>query len=125
MYSSETDFSRACGTSISTRNIAHKVMGQVISIRIKKIFYLLGTFIAKETGAPRCVWHFSETSRRKGTPDGVGGNLKRTADNITAQGHDITGQDEFVSLLKSSCPDIKVIGINKDADAEMKKIDDL
>ncbi|GBO02173.1 ERI1 exoribonuclease 3, partial [Araneus ventricosus] len=91
----------------------------------KKIFYLLGTFIARETGAFRCVWHFSETGHGKGAPDGVGGTLKRTADNIIAQGHDITGQDEFVSLLKSSCPGIKVIGINKDADAEMKKIDDL
>ncbi|GBN26713.1 hypothetical protein AVEN_56150-1 [Araneus ventricosus] len=87
----------------------------------KKLFYLLGTFVTKEIGAPRCVWHFSETSHGKGAPDGVGGDLKHTADNIIAQGH-IIGQDEFVSLLKSSCPGIKVIGIDKDADAQMKKL---
>ncbi|GBM80293.1 hypothetical protein AVEN_75205-1 [Araneus ventricosus] len=56
----------------------------------KKIFYLLETFIARETGAPRCVWHFSETGHGKGAPDVVGGTLKRTADNIIAQGYSWT-----------------------------------
>lgn len=42
------------------------------------------------------TWNYSESGHGKGAPDGVGGTLKRTADQLIAEGKDLaTFQDLF------------------------------
>jgi len=74
--------------------------GPTTQYRQKGHFYLLSTEIFKHFES--ATWHFSEAGHGKGAPDGVGGALKRNADNMVAQGHDITDARSFVDALKDS-----------------------
>lgn len=53
-------------------------------------------------GFRRGRWNFFEASHGKGAPDGVGGLLKRTADRLVSQGHDIGSAEDFYSALVDS-----------------------
>jgi len=52
------------------------------------------------------TWNFSQAGHGKGPMDGVGGTLKRMADEHVARGNDITSVGAFVSHLIVSCPGI-------------------
>ncbi|CAB3248809.1 unnamed protein product [Arctia plantaginis] len=47
-----------------------------------------------------------EPGHGKGAPDGVGGTLKRTADKVVAEGHDIVDLNSLKPILQSRCPSI-------------------
>lgn len=44
-------------------------------------------------------WNYSEAGHGKGAPDGVGGLLKRVADNVVATGNNVADFDSFFSVL--------------------------
>ncbi|KAI4804359.1 hypothetical protein KUCAC02_025989 [Chaenocephalus aceratus] len=53
-------------------------------------------------GFKRGTWNFFEASHGKGSPDGVGGLLKGTADRLVSQGHYIPSAEHLYSALVNS-----------------------
>lgn len=75
--------------------------GPTTQYRQKGNFYLLTTELVNR-GFKRGTWNFLEASHGKGAPDGVGGLLKRTADRLVSQGHDIGSAEDLYSALVDS-----------------------
>lgn len=48
----------------------------------------------------QATWNFHESGHGKGVPDGVGGALKRAANNLVLHGKDITNAASFVQSIK-------------------------
>ncbi|KAJ8888973.1 hypothetical protein PR048_008467 [Dryococelus australis] len=83
--------------------------------RNKKNFHLLGEYLKVRFPSVRSViWNFTEADHRKGALDGVGGYLKRTADNIISSGHDVNNINILHDILKEHYPNIKlwIIGVD-------------
>lgn len=78
----------------------------------KKMFYLMAKFITKQLNVENLRWIYSEPGHGKGAPDGVGGCLKRTADNLVAQGRDIPNFTTLVQELTENCSGIQVLSID-------------
>lgn len=80
--------------------------GPVTQYRNKRNFYLLTTlpFIL---GFKEVTWNFSEKAHGKGAPDGVGGAVKRTADQRVKMGADIQTPKELYEALQSTASAIK------------------
>ena len=57
------------------------------------------------------TWNYSEAGHGKGAPDGVRATLKRTADEIVAQGNDINNFDVFFNVIKSKINNILLFSI--------------
>ncbi|CAG6016108.1 unnamed protein product [Menidia menidia] len=55
-------------------------------------------------GFKRTTWNFFPTSHGKGAPDGIGGTVKRTADNLIVRWNDIVNGNVFHEMVgKSLC----------------------
>lgn len=67
-------------------------------------------------------WHYSEPGHGKGAPDGVGGTLKRTADKVVAEGHDIVDLNSLKPILQSRCPSILLFEVTTE---DISLMDDL
>ncbi|KAG5880778.1 hypothetical protein JTB14_015287 [Gonioctena quinquepunctata] len=50
------------------------------------------------------TWNYSEPGHGKGAPDGVGGTLKRSADQAVAEGKDVTDLNVLKNVLIQSVP---------------------
>ncbi|KAI0217102.1 hypothetical protein LSAT2_031001 [Lamellibrachia satsuma] len=48
-------------------------------------------------------WNFWEASHGKGAPDSIGGAIKRKADRLTSQGHDIPDAAHLYRALIRKC----------------------
>ncbi|KAI4800038.1 hypothetical protein KUCAC02_016575 [Chaenocephalus aceratus] len=75
--------------------------GPCTQYRQKGNFFLFSTELTN-CGFKRGTWNFFEASHGKGAPDGVGGLLKRTADRLVSQGHDIPSAEHLYSALVNS-----------------------
>ncbi|KAI4811884.1 hypothetical protein KUCAC02_014755 [Chaenocephalus aceratus] len=71
--------------------------GPCTQYRQKGNFFLFSTELMNR-GFKRGTWNFFEASHGKGAPDGVGGLLKRTADRLVSQGHDIPSAEPSDSI---------------------------
>ncbi|KAI4828352.1 hypothetical protein KUCAC02_022448 [Chaenocephalus aceratus] len=69
--------------------------------RQKGNFFLFSTELMNR-GFKRGTCNFFEASHGNGAPDGVGGLLKRTADRLVSQGHDIPSAEHLYSALVNS-----------------------
>lgn len=82
-----------------SKKTIHKVHflsdGPTTQYRNKNMFYLAVSVLAKELGIGSVSWHFSEKGHGKGAVDGIGGCLKRTADNLVGYGADIQNLNEL------------------------------
>ena len=67
--------------------------------RQKKNFYLFTTKLY-ELGFQGGTWNYSESGHGKGAPDGVGGSIKRCADQLIAQGTDLPHPISVYSEVK-------------------------
>lgn len=52
------------------------------------------------------TWNYLEAGHGKGAPDGIGGTCKCIADQIVAQGTDISNMKILMNTLESNCPGI-------------------
>lgn len=87
-----------------------------------KNVYLLRFYMKEKfPTVTECTWNFTEQGHGKGAPDGIGGYLKRTADQIVAQGTDITSLLSFYTNLQESTKKIKLWLVN---DSDIKKLDE-
>lgn len=75
--------------------------------------------LTKLANAKSLYWHYFEAGHGKGAPDGVGGCIKRTADNIVARGIDIPDLNTFMEQLKINCKGIKMFQVSE------KEIDEI
>ena len=58
------------------------------------------------------TWNFSESDHDKGAADGVGGAMKRMADENVAHGHDIVDASALYSCLKNTSTVTRIFWIN-------------
>ncbi|MES9884828.1 MAG: hypothetical protein ABW185_28615 [Sedimenticola sp.] len=85
--------------------------GPTTQYKQKGNFYLLSTQIF-DMGFSNATWNFFEPGHGKGTPDAVGGSLKRSADKKVKYGTDITSASVFVEAVKGSSTKIYEISDN-------------
>lgn len=71
-----------------------------------KMFYVISKLHWHFPSLRLVTWNYSESGHGKGAPDGVGGVLKRTADQIVARGRDIADLETLFSVLKSNVPGV-------------------
>lgn len=81
--------------------------------RNKKMFHFFGNDLAELFKAQSMIWHYSEAGHGKGAPDGIGGCLKRNANNLVALGHDMSSLDKFVDNLKKTCKNVTIITVDE------------
>lgn len=65
------------------------MMFQLIASRIPELFPTVQTI----------TWNYCEAGHGKGAPDGIGGVLKRVADRVVSEGHDIPDFNTFFNTL--------------------------
>lgn len=85
----------------------------------RKMFVMAAKLLTKLANAKSLYWHYLEAGHGKGAPDGVGGCIKRTADNIVARGIDIPDLNTLMEQLKINCKGIKMFQVSE------KEIDEI
>ncbi|ROI70160.1 hypothetical protein DPX16_0511 [Anabarilius grahami] len=75
--------------------------GPVTQYKNRSNFYIISTE-PHQKGFSTVTWSYFEAGHGKGSPDGVGAALKRTADNLVRQGKDIPDAQSFFQLLKDT-----------------------
>lgn len=88
---------RSCYPQITTVHFFSD--GPFSQYRQKKNFYLCST-VFFDHGFKAITWSFFEAGHGKGPADGVGGYLKRSADELVARGEDISCAEKFYEVLK-------------------------
>lgn len=96
--------------------------GPTTQYRNKTMFQLTAKYLSVELNVDEIYWHYSESGHGKGSPDGVGGYLKRTADRRVALGDDIPDFQSLVNCLQTNCPSINIIPIG---DENISSIEDV
>ncbi|KAL3274791.1 hypothetical protein HHI36_019575 [Cryptolaemus montrouzieri] len=76
----------------------------------------------EKNGINNFTWNYSEPGHGKGAPDGVGGTLKRSADQAVAEGEDVTDLNVLKDVLSLKCPSIMLIEVRT---AEINNTDKL
>lgn len=66
--------------------------------RNRTIFHLISNYLGKFMGTKAITWNYSECGHGKGAPDGIGGYLKRTANQLVAEGTDLPTFQSQTSL---------------------------
>ncbi|GAA6092441.1 uncharacterized protein LOC124051031 [Tachysurus ichikawai] len=77
-------------------------------------FFLFSTEHARR-GLKGGSWNFFEASHGKGAPDGVGGTLKRTADKLVTNSHDIPDAHELYKALTETSTTVKLFYVSSEA----------
>ena len=67
-------------------------------------------------GFKKMTWNFSEASHGKGAPDGVGGAVKRLADEHVKKGGDIQKPEDLCQLLQSTASNIRYFWVSDKSD---------
>lgn len=87
--------------------------GPCTQYRQRGNFYLFSTELYK-TGFTQGTWNFFEANHGKGAPDGVGGALKRQADDLVSKGHDIPDARSLFSALSGTQTSIKLFYVEEE-----------
>ncbi|KAK1905791.1 2-methoxy-6-polyprenyl-14-benzoquinol methylase mitochondrial [Dissostichus eleginoides] len=87
----------------------------------KKNFFLLSA-IPPTLGFKKATWNFFPTSHGKGAPDGIGGTVKRTADNLVLRGNDVTDGHTFFEKVSNS---LKGVQLHYIVEEDMERYDTL
>ncbi|XP_069109737.1 uncharacterized protein [Argopecten irradians] len=87
--------------------------GPTTQYRSKKNFYLMKDRVHRSYGFQTATWNFTEAGHGKGAPDGVGGLVKRKADQAVAYGKDITDVHDMYHVLTGEQIDVKLIVVEE------------
>ena len=82
--------------------------------RNKYIFYIISVLCKDFPQLKAITWNYSEAGHGKGAPDGIGGVLKRTADNLVTFGQDVSTFDQFIDIVKQNVETIRIMTITED-----------
>nr|CAI5853399.1 unnamed protein product [Callosobruchus analis] len=90
--------------------------GPTTQYKNKEMFYLIATYIADILDVNQIQWHYSESGHGKGAPDGIGGSVKRKADESVAKGKVLDRQDneETISFMRRKTDTKFVFPIQED-----------
>ena len=88
--------------------------GPCTQYKQKRNLYPFSTELARR-GLKGGTWNFFEASHGKGAPDGVGGALKRTADQMVNTGSDIPDAHTLYLALSNTTTSIKLFFIPAEA----------
>lgn len=94
--------------------------GPTTQYKNKTMFFLIAVYLSKFFDAQVIRWHYSEPGHGKGAPDGIGGCLKRTADNLVAHGKDLHNFSTLIRELQDNCKGIKCYAISS---SEINKVE--
>ncbi|CAH0558569.1 unnamed protein product [Brassicogethes aeneus] len=104
-------------------NILHVFSdGPATQYRQKQNFYLICTKLFSEYKFTKVTWNFFEAGHGKGAADGIGGFLKRTADQLVARGTDISDATNFYLTLKNVSKVRLHLITNEDIEQSSKQI---
>ncbi|XP_041350829.1 uncharacterized protein LOC121369821 [Gigantopelta aegis] len=78
----------------------------------KRLFFSHTLIRTIQESFRQIAWHFFEASHGKGASDGVGISVKRTADRLERQGHDIPDATSLFNLLQNQNSSIKLFHIS-------------
>ncbi|CAK1601479.1 unnamed protein product [Parnassius mnemosyne] len=95
--------------------------GPFSQYRQKQNFYL-GSTALFDHGFKAMTWSFFEAGHGKGPADGIGGYLKRSADDLVARGKDISCTDNFYYVLKDVSKIKLYLIASKDIEAIAKQL---
>lgn len=80
--------------------------------RNKLIFFLFSHLIKEYfPNLQLSTWNYYEAGHGKGTPDGIGGTIKRTADRLVSEGKDVDTFDRLFQLLKENIHNIDTYAV--------------
>jgi hypothetical protein len=97
--------------------------GPTAQYRNRTIFYLVVKALKVILPTVKTVsWNYSAPGHGKGAPDGLGGTLKRSADDLVARGVDIASFPNFVASLQACIRNIELHVIDE---AEIQSVRDL
>lgn len=82
--------------------------------RNKYIFHMISVLHNDFPQLKAITWNYSEAGHGKGAPDGIGGVLKRTADNIIIYGQDVSTFDQFIDIIKQNVENITLMTVTED-----------
>lgn len=77
--------------------------------RNKTIFFLITNALRHSIEVSLCTWNYIEAGHGKCAPDGIGGCLKRTADQVVAKVENIDCFESFVQILKENVRKMEII----------------
>lgn len=106
------DHLQATYPGVSTRHFLSD--GPCTQYKQKGNFYLFSIELARR-GLAGGTWNYFEAGHGKGAPDGVGGTLKRTADNLVSKGRDIPNAQELYKALRETSTSVKLFYVNNEA----------
>lgn len=82
--------------------------------RNKSMFFFISRRIPDLFPQLRSItWNYSESGHGKNAADGVGGTLKRVADEVVAQGNDINNYDKLMEVLQLKVDKIIILPIEE------------
>ena len=94
--------------------------GPTTQYRNKKMFYLITQYLPQcYTQLEDITYNFSEAGHGKSSADGIGGYLKKFADDQVKYGTDVSDFDSFLSILRSR---VKSVYIDWVTEEELLKI---
>ncbi|KAI0214326.1 hypothetical protein LSAT2_000568, partial [Lamellibrachia satsuma] len=96
--------------------------GPTTQYRQKANFYLFSSRLYEKGFKDGGTWNFSEAGHGKGTADGVGGVLKRTADRLIANGLDLPNAEAVYDALLGTGTSVKLFYVPESAIQEMDKV---
>lgn len=82
--------------------------------RNKSMFFLMANFLAVNLNVQNLVWHYNEAGHGKGSPDGIGATVKRTADQSVARGKDVANFQQLIQCLEQNCNGVQIIPVDED-----------
>lgn len=82
--------------------------------RNKSMFFLMANFLAVHLTVQNFIWHYNEAGHGKGSPDGIGATVKRTADQSVARGKDVANFQQLIQCLEENCNGFQIIPIDED-----------
>jgi len=96
--------------------------GPLTQYRNKSMFHLIATYLNEVFQIDTLIWNYTEKGHGKGAPDGVGGCVKRIADDFIAKGNDIYNLDSLMACLHKNCKGIQAYKINEEFISDVESI---
>lgn len=104
---------------VNVDTLHFKSDGPTTQYRNKTNLFLM-THFAKVYNFREVSWNYSESGHGKSSADGIGGTIKKIADNAIAHGTDIRNADTLFNVLKSKNLKIEIFQIQEE---EIRKVD--
>ena len=94
--------------------------GPCTQYKQKGNFYLLSKEMSEK--GITAWWNFHESGHGKGVPDGFGGSLKRTANDLVLHGKDITNAASFVKCIHDNDSSVSMYEVSPDVVSQKKNL---